>query len=297
MRAFNRIEAPSSALLRCAGLAVAAALGVGASLSLAGCAAPDAGPPTPRASAPLDPALRNVLAPTGTLRVAVYPGSPTSMLPATGTLPMRGVAVEVGRALAERLGVPAEIVVLPRVAEVVAALKEGRADLTVTNATTERAKDVDFTPPLLSLELGVLVRAGSPLATLQGWDTAGLRIGVSRGSSSERVLGATLEQATLVPQPTLQAAGEQLRAGTLDAFATNKAILFELADRVPGARVLEGRWGLEHLALAVPKGREAAMGELRNFVDAVSSNGTVARAAANAGLRGVAQTANRLVTP
>jgi polar amino acid transport system substrate-binding protein len=289
MRAFNQTEATMKTLLpryRRAGLALA--VSVAAALTLFGCATPETKPPTLRASAPLDPAARTVLAPTGTLRVAVYPGSPTSMLPAAGTLPMRGVAVDVGRALAERLGVPVDFVVLPRVAEVVAAMKEGRADMTVTNATAERAKDVDFTPPLLSLELGLLVRAGSPLSAMQGWDSPGLRIGVSQGSSSERVLGATLKQSTLVPQPTLQAAREELLAGRLDAFATNKAILFEMADRVPGARILEGRWGLEHLALAVPKGREAAMGELRRFVETVNGNGTVARAAATAGLRGVA---------
>ena len=278
-------------------LKIAASLALG--LALAGCATPDNPPPGPHAQAPHDAtALRSVLAPTGTLRIAVYPGSPTSMLPASGTLPMRGVAVEVGRALAARLGVPAEIVVLPRVAEVVAAMKEGRADMTVTNASAERAKDVDFTPPpLLSLELGVLVRPGSPLTQLEGWDTAGLRIGVSQGSSSDRALSATIKLATLVRAPTLEAAGEQLRAGTLDAFATNKGILFELADRVPGSRLLEGRWGLEHVALAVPKGRDAAAAELRRFAEAVIADGTVARAAESAGLRGLAPPASRLATP
>ncbi len=230
--------------------------------------------------------LRAVLAPTGTLRVAVYPGSPTSMLPATATLPVRGVAVEVGRALAQRLDVPVEIVVLPRVAEVVAALKEGRADMTVTNATAERAKDIDFPYTLLSLELGVLVRAGSPLASLERMDAPGLRLGVSQGSSSQREWAPRLSQSTLVAYPTLQAAAQALNAGQLDAFITNKGILYELADSVPGARLLEGRWGLEHLALAVPQGRQAALWELRRFAAAQVTTGAVAKAAANAGLRG-----------
>jgi polar amino acid transport system substrate-binding protein len=230
--------------------------------------------------------LRALLAPTGTLRVAVYPGSPTSMLPATNTLPMRGVAVEVGRALGQRLSVPVEIMVLPRVAEVVLALKEGRADMTVTNATPERAKEIDFPYALLSLELGVLVRAGSPLSSLEGMDAPGLRLGVSQGSSSQREWAPRLSQSTLVALPTLQAAAQALNAGQLDGFITNKGILFELADSVPGARILEGRWGLEHLALAVPQGRQAALWELRRFAAALVANGSVERAAANAGLRG-----------
>ena len=68
------------------------------------------------------------LAPTGKLRVAVYPGSPSSLVQAAGSAEQRGLTVEVGRALAAQLGVPSTIVVYPRVAEVVAALRRGGAD-------------------------------------------------------------------------------------------------------------------------------------------------------------------------
>jgi polar amino acid transport system substrate-binding protein len=46
-----------------------------------------------------------------------------------------------------------------------------------------------------------------------------------------------------------------LSQGRLNAFATNKAILFEMSDSLPGSRVLDGRWGVEHLAIAIPKNR------------------------------------------
>ena len=118
---------------------------------------------------------------------------------------------------------------------------------------------LDFAPPLVALELGVLVPSGSPVTAVEAIDRAGLRIGVSQGSSSERALGARLRQAVLQPQATPQAAAQALREGRIDAFATNKAILFELADQVDSVRVLDGRWGLEQLALGVPKGRGAAL--------------------------------------
>ena len=71
-----------------------------------------------------------------------------------------------------------------------------------------------------------------------------MRIGVSQGSTSQGVLTRELKQARVVAAASLQVAGEMLQRREIDAFATNKAILFELADRVPGARVLDGRWGL-----------------------------------------------------
>jgi polar amino acid transport system substrate-binding protein len=254
-------------------------LGSLALAALAGCA-----------TAPgLAPEVRQALAPTGTLRVAVYPGSPTSMVRAAGSGEMRGLSVEIGRELASRLGVPAEIVVFQRVAEVVDALKNGRADFTITNATPARAQDIDFTPPLVALELGYLALPGSPVQSIAEVDRPGMRIGVSQGSTSQGTLTREFKQARVVPAPSLQAAGDMLQRREIDAFATNKAILFELADNVPGARVLDGRWGLEHLAIAVPKGRGTAAAEyLRSFAQSVRSEGLVRAASSRAGLRGTA---------
>ena len=56
---------------------------------------------------------------------------------------------------------------------------------------------------------------------------------------------------------------------------------------MPGSRVLDGRWGEEHIAIAIPKGREQAMQYLRRFVEDVRNNGVLAQIADRAGLRGL----------
>jgi polar amino acid transport system substrate-binding protein len=72
---------------------ISAAIGI--SLLVAGCAA----------TAPaVDPAVTRVLAPTGTLRVGVYPGSPTSLVVNPKTGERAGVALELGQALGKQLG-------------------------------------------------------------------------------------------------------------------------------------------------------------------------------------------------
>lgn len=257
-----------------------ALLAVFACAALAGCATPSA--------VPVPAAARAALAPTGALRVAVYPGSPTSLVEQAPPENMRGVSVDLGRAFAARLGVPAQVVVYPRLAEALSALQRGDADFAITNATAERARVLDFAPTLVDLELGVLVPAGSRLATVERMDSAGLTIGVSQGSSSERVLGARFTQAKVRSFSSLDAARAALAAGEIAGYATNKGILFELAERVPGARVLDGRWGTEHLAPAIPKGREAGLPVLKAFTEEVRRNGEFERAARRAGLRGTA---------
>ena len=45
---------------------------------------------------------------------------------------------------------------------------------------------------------------------------------------------------------------------------------------MPGARVLDGRWGVENIAIAIPRGREAAMEYLRRFVEEAQTSGLLA---------------------
>ena len=235
---------------------------------------------------PPTPEIRQVLAPTGKLRVGVYPGSPTSMIRDATSGETKGVSVDLGRELARRLGVPYEQVEYRRIAEVLEGLKSGQADFTISNATPARAKDVDFSQPLLSLELGYLVPSGSPLSAVANVDKPGIRVGVTEGSTSQSALPRELKNATVVPAPTLKTAIEMLSQGKLDAFATNKAILFEMSDSLSGSRVIDGRWGLEHVAIAIPKGRDQGMSYMRKFVEDAKSEGLVTRAAERAGLRG-----------
>lgn len=264
-----------------------AAVALCLALSVTGCStAPSEGAVKAANTAPA--AARAALAPSGTLRIAVYPGSPTSLVQQAPPEAMRGVAVDLGRSLAMRLGVPSQVVVYPRVAEVVAALQRGDADFTITNASADRARLVDFAPPLLDLELGVLVPAGSRVDTVGHLDQPGITVGVSQGGSSERVLGGRLSQAKIRSFASLDAVRAALVARDIDAFATNKGILFEVGERVPGSRVLEGRWGAEALAPAVPKGREAGLPFLATFAADVRSNGELDRATQRAGLRGAA---------
>jgi len=163
-------------------------------------------------------------------------------------------------------------------------------DFTVSNATPARAEIVAFSQTLISLELGYIVPAASAIAGLADVDRPGLRVGVTQGSTSQGTLPELLPNAIVVPAQNSAHAVEMFERGELDLFATNKPTLFEMSDRMPGARVLDGRWGVEHIAIAVPKGnergREAAMEFLRRFVAEAQAGGLLARAVERAGLRG-----------
>ena len=240
------------------------------------------------ASAPVAPSaqVRQVLAPTGTLRVGVNPGTPGQMIrdPATGEV--KGVAYELGKEFARRLGVPFEVVVLGGNTRFREALRLGQVDFASTNATPARAQDMDFAQPHLEIEAGFLVPPESSISSVAEADRAGIRIGVTLGSTTDALFSKELKNAVLVRSPTIDSAIKMLAARQMDAFATNKANLFEMSDKLPGFRVLDGRYSVEKVSIAIPKGRDQGMPFLRQFVEDAKSEGLVDAAAKRAGIRG-----------
>jgi polar amino acid transport system substrate-binding protein len=238
-----------------------------------------------------DPAGGKELAPTGHLRVGVYAGSPTSQVTDPETKQNHGVTYDLGKEFAARLNVPVEYISFPRVADVIGAIKDGKVDFTVTNATPARAKDVNFSQILLMVELGYMVPADSSITRPEQIDRPDIRIGVSKGGTSERVLAEKYKSAKIISTESVPDAINSLRDGAFDVYATNKSILFQMAQSLPGARVLDGNWGAEHMAIAVPKGREAAQGLLDSFVHDVQSSGRLQQIETVAGLKGAVSAA------
>jgi polar amino acid transport system substrate-binding protein len=112
---------------------------------------------------------------------------------------------------------------------------------------------------------------------------------VGAGGNSEEALKRDLKNgAVVVPLANLGNTITMLRSGGIDAFATNKGVLFQLADQLPGARVLDGRWGEEVFAVAIPKGRTQGARFLQAFLDRAAADGLIRKAAERARLRGIA---------
>jgi polar amino acid transport system substrate-binding protein len=236
--------------------------------------------------APLD--IRKVLAPAGKLRVGLYKGNPSSLLE-SDTGERKGVGFDLGREFARALDVPFEPMVYPNNGAVLEGLRAGHVDVVFTNATPARAKEIDFTQPYLEVEAGYLVPQASSIQTVADIDKAGVRVGVMEGSTSSATLPGLLKSASVVRVPSIEKVTEMLSSRGLDAFATNKSILFDMSDTLPGSRVLSGRYGIEQLALGIPKGRDPGLPYARAFVTAAVSTGLVKSAVDRAGLRGTVE--------
>jgi polar amino acid transport system substrate-binding protein len=231
---------------------------------------------------------QQALAPTGKLRVALYTGAPASVVPGATASDSKGLGFDLGKDLARRIGVPFEPVVYPSPGAIMDGLTSAEWDVSFFGPTPARDAVLVFTAPLLVIEHGYLVPAGSPIDTIDAVDRPGVRVGAPQGGSVNAFLSRSLKNATVVASPSVPAGEEMLRSGKVDAFAANKANLFQLSDKLPGSRVLDGRIGVDEVAIALPKGREAGMGYLRKYVEEARSEGLVKKAVQRAGLRGAA---------
>lgn len=226
------------------------------------------------------------LAPQGVLRVGLYEGSPTSFLRGQSEKDHRGLGYELGAQLAKELGVPYEPVIYAKNADVFDGMKKGEVQILFTNATPERALQFEFTNYFLRVEQSYLVRAGSSIKKISDIDQLGVKIGVSVGSTSQKFLSKELKNAEILPIKSLADAELQLRRGVIDAFATNKSILYALSDKLPGSAVLDGAWGYEQFSAGVTKDNHVVIDYLNTFVKRQVDSGFVTNLIKRSGIRG-----------
>jgi polar amino acid transport system substrate-binding protein len=235
----------------------------------------------------ISPSIRSDLAPTGKMRVGINYGNPVLATrdPSGGEL--RGVAVDLARELGRRVDLPVELVGYDAAGKMVEGLKTGAWDIAFLAVDPGRESEISFTPPYIEIEGTYLVPSGSPLQRIADVDRKGVRIALAAGAAYDLFLSRNLQHAQPVRAPDPKAAFELLVAGKVEALAGVKQTMVANAGRLPGSRVLDGRFMAIGQALGIPKGRDAGAQYLREFIEDVKASGLVARAIEKAGVRDV----------
>lgn len=237
------------------------------------------------ASCALTPAVpddaKAQLAPGGKLRVAMNYGNIVLAQkdPATGEA--RGVAADLARELARRLGVQPEFIEYDTAGKVSADAASGKWDVAFLAIDPARAEQITFTPPYVLIEGSYLVRNESPLTRIDQFDHEALRIAVGLRTAYDLYLTRTLKKSTLVRSPTSQTAIDQFVNDRLEAAAGVRQPLVRYAAANPGYRVIPGTFTQIRQAMGTPKGRDAGARYLTSFVEEMKASGLVAKGLAD----------------
>lgn len=227
------------------------------------------------------------LAPTGKLRVGINYSNflLTAKDPVTGE--GRGVAVDLGRELGRRLGVPVEIVGYPSPGALADDAARNRWDVGFLADEPKRANEIDFSPAYVEIDATYLVPPGSPIRSIAEVDRDGIRIAVPQKAAYELYLSRTLKHARLVLEAGADNAYQRFVADKLDALAGLTARLVTDCEKLPGSRLLEGRFTAVQQAAGTPKGRTAGAQYLKAFIEEAKASGLVARTIEKNGVRGL----------
>ncbi len=219
---------------------------------------------------------RAELTPTGVLRAGINMGNVVLVTGRTPAGEPDGVAPDMARAIAERLGVPVTLVPFATPGELGDAVDSDVWDVGLIGAEPQRAETIAFSAAYAEIEATYLIRAGSTIETIAEVDRPGVRIAVYGRSAYGLWLERNIERATLIRVESTAAAVAEFRGGGADALAGLRAALVEQVGEFMGARVLDGRFATVQQAVGVRKSHAAAAAFLRAFVEEAKGSGLVA---------------------
>ena len=230
--------------------------------------------------------IRAELAPTGELRAGV---NLSNFLLVTGHTPSgdpEGVSPSLAKAIADRLGVPVRYVTYPRPNFLADAADADEWDIGLIGAEPARAERIAFTSAYAEIESTYLVPAGSPIRTMAEVDKPGVRIAVAAGAAYDLWLDRNITNAELVRAPTIDASFEIFVDSQLDVLAGLRPRLVSDIEKLPGARILDGKFSAVQQAVGTPKKNETAATFLRDFVEEAKSSGLIAKLIKQFGVEG-----------
>ncbi|MDN4018170.1 ABC transporter substrate-binding protein [Zwartia panacis] len=231
--------------------------------------------------------LLSQIAPTGKLRAGI---NLLNFLLVTGKsadgMP-EGVAPDMARAIAEKLGVPLELVPYATPGELADAALDGAWDIGLIGSEPARAEKIDFTAAYVEIEATYLVPAGSTLRHASEVDQPGNRIAVASRSAYDLWLVRNIKHATLMHADGFEATLDLFLTQKLEAMASLKPGLLNDVEKVPGSRILEGKFTAVQQSVGVPKGRTLAAQWLQEFVQQAKASGFVAELIAKHHVKGL----------
>ena len=225
----------------------------------------------------------NELAPSGKLRVGVVyaPVMSTFFVLKEGD-GARGVTVDLGAALARKLGLPVKFVLYPNSGQATDAVESGAVDVSFMPVDEERRKRIAFGPDYVRAESTYMVTAASGAKTVADVDKPGMRVIGIANTTTIRAATRTLKNTTISPVTSVDDAIKAMKDGSADAFALGRDSLPPYVKQVPGARVTDGYFQQMGVAIAVQQGKPQALAAITEFMNAAKQDGTV-RAALDKG--------------
>ena len=186
-----------------------------------------------------------------------------------------GIAPDICKAIAKRLGVKIEVLGFETQDEVVNSAASGRCGIALVGSDPARAQKVTFTPAYVELEATYLVPIDSPILSVEQVDQPGIRVASFYKSAYDLWLQRNLKHATLVHADSIEASNKVFVNQQLHALAGLKTGLIAASEKIPGSRILPGQFTGIQQAISTEKSHLESIEFLSACVNDFISSGLV----------------------
>lgn len=181
---------------------------------------------------------------------------------------LTGVSIDMGRALAAKLGRPVEFRNM-NFDGLITALQSGSVDLVISSmsATDDRRKTIDFSDPYVKTGIAVLASSKSDMQSEEDLKTPGRKIVVRLGTTGESYTRQYLPKAAITVLDSDSACVLEVVKGGVDAWIYDQVSLMRFHERHPAeTRVFLKPLREEVWAIGLRKGNEALKGQINDFL-------------------------------
>jgi polar amino acid transport system substrate-binding protein len=223
----------------------------------------------------VSPEIVAELAPTGVLRAGINMSNFLLVTGKTDAGDPVGVSPDMAAEVARRLGVPLKLIPYKSPGALGDDAENNVWDIGNIGAEPQRAKTIAFTAAYCEIESTYLVPAGSAIQSIADVDKPGIRISVTGRSAYGLWLENNIKNATLVRTDTLDASFDKFVQEKLEGLAGLRPRLIDDVKKLPGARILDGKFSAVQQAVGTPKKNTKAAPWLAELVEEAKRSGLV----------------------
>lgn len=192
-----------------------------------------------------------------------------------------GFDIDLGKAIAEEMGLEAEFTTIQFDGIVPAIQAGGQADVGISGITVQpdRAESVDFTDPYYIADQSVAVMKGGDITADNAADALnaeGMIIAVQSGTTGETFAQENFPNATIQPYTNATDCFAAMQAGQANAVCMDKAVVEQMVSNAyTDAEIVMNEATGEEYAVAVSKDNPELTAAINEAIATLQENGTI----------------------
>lgn len=183
-----------------------------------------------------------------------------------------GIDAEIAQAIADDMGL--ELVIEDmQFDSIIAAVQSGKADIGIAGMTVdeERLLSVDFSIPYVNTTQVVIVKEGSPIATLA--DLEGKKIAVQLGTTGDTAFASEIAGATIERYNKGFEAVQALTQDKVDAVIIDREPAKVFVSQNEGLTIIDEEFTGEEYAIAIAKGNQELLEQVNESLTKLKDSG------------------------